>query len=97
MTRLQRAVERLFGPAPVHESIIDAMIVVTAGGYLAGVLTAHYAVTVEPSSLVEFLPVLLAPISIVPFGVLAFRWVAHPRVMLDDWLERTTYGRDDLP
>jgi hypothetical protein len=95
MTRLQRAVERLVGPAPVHESVVDAMIVVTAGGYVAGVLAAHYGATVEPSSPVEFLPVLLVPILIVPFGVLAFRRVAHPRVMLDDWLEERTDWLDD--
>jgi hypothetical protein len=97
MTRLQRAVERLFGPAPVHESVIDAMIVVTAGGYVAGVLAAHYAVTVDPTYLVALLPVFIAPIVLIPFAVIAFRRIAHPKVMLDDWLERTTYGRDDRP
>jgi hypothetical protein len=95
MTRLDRTFERLFGPAPVHDSVVDAMIVVTVGGYVAGVLAAHYGATVEPSSPVEFVPVLLVPILMVPFGVLAFRRVAHPRVMLDDWLEERTDWIDD--
>jgi hypothetical protein len=95
MTRLQRAVERILGPAPVHESVVDAMIVVTAGGYVAGVLAAYYDAMVEPSSLVEFLPLLLCPILMGTFAVLALRWVAHPRVMLDDWLEERTDWIDD--
>ena len=97
MTRLQRALERFGGPGPVHESVVDAMIVAMVGAYVAGALAAHYLATAEPTSPVEFLPLVLVPILIVLFGLLARRRVAHPRVMLDDWLERTTYGRDDRP
>jgi hypothetical protein len=95
MTRLDRALERLVGPGPVHKSVADAMIVAMVGGYVAGVLAAHYLATVQPNSPVEFLPLVLVPILIVSFGVLARRRVAHPRVMLDDWLEECTDWIDD--